>query len=125
MCQAIEKTEDGKFTYQMLPGLRVLDEVNKPGAPVFEFPEATVSVSCIRSKIIPVENDVELLQAGYGLMLADTPSRILSLSLEEGKIGHKMVSGTLSKKETKKVKKVILIMQTRLDFIKARSAAIP
>jgi len=116
-CTAIEKTADGKFTYQMNPSLRVLDEVKKPGAPEFDVSDATVAFSCIRKKVVAVENDVEVLQAGYGLMLANSSGHMVSYKLEDGQVSYDVISGELKKKTHKKIKKVLTVMQARLVFV--------
>ena len=114
-CTAIETTPDGKFTYSLRPELKVLAEVEKHGAPVFDVPAATVALSCIRDQIVPVENDIEVLQAGYIMMITDSKKRMISLSLEDGQISYKISSGELSKRKQRKIGKVVAQMQARID----------
>jgi hypothetical protein len=116
-CSMIKKTENGKFTYSSNPGFSIL-RLTAPDGPMPSdiIPENVVGFACVRQNIVPDENDIEVLQAGYSLTLADTKEtfRTMQLSLVDGKIAYEISGGTLSKKETKKLDKVIAKMQARI-----------
>jgi anti-sigma factor ChrR (cupin superfamily) len=117
MCQVIKGTADGKFTYEQMPGYSVLSVVQKDGTPKFNLPERAEGFSCVRKKIVPEFEDVKVLQQGLSLVISTSNGtlRMLSIKIANDQIEHNMVMGQLSKKEQKKLTKILAKMQNLIE----------
>src|SRR5215216_4550297 len=69
MCNAIEKTAEGKFTYAQIPGLSIVRHVNENRPFTAEGSAELVGFACARTEIVPIVNDVKVLQAGFSLSI--------------------------------------------------------
>ena len=123
-CQEIVRTDDGRFTYRSAP-FSVLRDVRAPGPFAYENSGGVVAFSCARSTLVPQVDDVEVLQAGYGLTIGTMRGGIvlLELSLESGRVAYSLNGGELSPRERREVDAVVARMQARLESSPSAPAA--
>ncbi len=116
MCGTIRRTEDGRFRNSMDSGLSVRALVAEPGPFVQRLGPDVVAFTCFRSEVMPEVDDVEVLQAGYGLYLGSmrTGTRMIKLELVDGRVRFETVGGALSGGERRSLERIVAQMQARL-----------
>ncbi len=116
MCGSIRRTEDGRFRNSIDPGLSVRALVAEPGPFVQRLGPDVVAFTCFRSEVLPEVDDVEVLQAGYGLYLGSprTGTRMIKLELAGGRVAFEAIGGDLSRGERRSLERIVGQMQARL-----------
>lgn len=115
-CSEVKKLPDGRFTYQLKPGLSVLEAARRPGPFAYEHPGDVTGFSCLRARPLPELDDVEILQAGFELYLGGgtTDLTMIKLSLVNGQVRHQVIAGSLSARGQKELTGMVAGMQARM-----------
>ena len=120
MCNIINRVEGG-FTYKPAFGLSVLREVQHDGPFVLPNEPNTVTIACIRSSLIPVVEDVKVLQAGYSLFIGGGRGggiSMLELEMKNGTVVANTEKVELSRSERSDLQQILGKMQAVLDAAK-------
>ena len=86
-CVVLAQTPEGKVD-RILPDTKVLEPTQSQ--PTFSIalpsPYQKASVLCVRSDLVPAENDWKVLRAGYPLFITEKPSgNTISIGLDKGR----------------------------------------
>ena len=86
-CVVLAQKPEGKVD-RILPDIRVLEPTQSQ--PTFSIalpsPYQKASVQCVRSDLVPAENDWKVLRAGYPLFITEKPTgNTISIGLDKGR----------------------------------------
>lgn len=110
-CDILAKLPDGKIQAITVDKLKVLEQTRSSPEFSLVVPEGygPPAIRCLRSDIIPAENDWKVLIGGYPLYIqSSSADQLVVLELSNGQFRVRFVRGTLSPDEADR-------MQARLD----------
>jgi hypothetical protein len=111
-CNVIKRV-DGAFGFEPRPDLNLRALTARPGLFRFDHDGSVVGFSCLRETIVPQALDLEVLQAGFFLGIADTGDqfRLIFLEMKDGQVSWDLTEGQLRSSERRDIDRAVARMR--------------
>ena len=114
-CSWVIRNENGTFSYQPQPGWSLQRAAAAPDG--LTLPENVAGVTCLRNPPVLVESDAAVLQGNRSITLGGMGGDLMMISyqLVDGRVTHRMVSGTASARLTRQIEQGVASVQAIID----------
>lgn len=114
-CSWVIRNENGRFSYQMQPGWSLQRAAASPDG--ITLPDNVVGITCLRNPPILVESDAAVLAGNRSISLGGAGGDLLMISYEliDGRVTHRIVSGSPSGRLTRQIDQGVASVQAIID----------
>lgn len=114
-CSWVIRNESGRFSYQLQPGWSLQRAAASPEG--ITLPDNVVGITCLRDPPVLVESDAAVLAGNRSISLGGAGGGMVMISYEliDGRVTHRIVSGSPSGRLTRQIEQGVASVQAIID----------